>query len=318
MHGSAAESDSEKAYNDELKRWMEQHQDDIENLAAFAHQFQFSRDGNRRKAGNVFHASLVRRFYEYGTPLKVVGVEYKNIEPNTDVDIKLNDEIYIQVWHGKMPVGYAIDKQIQFGDRSPLHADWDKEYVWAEKKIRQLPSNTGKGFVLNIQPGYSFPSPLIHDHCSPNKCVMILSREALHTILYGTKDFKYLDEACEISHALGRPLRHVLGDWHDLSKHGRDPLHDASYGLSSSNPIHFTLFQMYHHRMDLLSYARDVLKYPYCDKLENLDYESLFLRLATFYSYQDDACQDDGSRVFTPIRTSTWPGGRDEYLWKYL
>ena len=285
MQANAAESDSEREYNDELERWMEQHLDDIENLHVLLQQFKCSTDDGRRKIGHITHASLVRRFYEYGGPLTVVGVEYDNIEPKTDVDIRLSDDIYVQVWHGKMPIGHTLDKRARSDDQTPLQLDWSKEHVWVEKKLRQLPSRTGKGFLLNVQPGLNFPSPLLYRFCSPRKCVMTLSRETLHAILYGTADFMYVDEACKIAHALERPLRCILGDWTELSKRGRDPPREATYGFSSSDPTYDDLFRLRYNRAELLSYAVDELEYPRCDELENMEREDLFLCLSRFYAY---------------------------------
>lgn len=295
MHTEDTESDSEREYVDELERWMEQHLDDVENLHVLLHQLRHSKDGNRRKAGNVYHASLVKRFYERGGPLKVVGVECSDIEPNTDVDIRLSGETYIQVWHGKTPMGYTMDKRVSRGDGTPIPIDWDKELKLIEKKLLQLPSHTGKGFVLNIQPGLSSPPQSLHNLCSPNKCVMILQEETLYITLHGTADFMYLDEACKIARALGRPMRHILGDWNELSKHGRDPFTEASCGLNPSNPAFDEVYKIRNNRTKLLNYARDELKYEHWNKLKIRDGVDLFDHLFVVCMYKDSDCQYDGS-----------------------
>lgn len=317
---ASVESDDEERLNDELERWMDMHLDHIRNLHVLLHKFRCARDGRRRKMGNTRHASLVRLFYEQGGPLNVVAVECKDaIEPNTDVDIVLSDDVYIQVWHGKMPLGYTIDEQTQSGDRTPLDMDWCEELKPVQKKLRQLPSNTGKGFVINFSPGGPVPpsSPL-HHLCTERKCVMSMTafQDKPHIIVTGTSDFKYRNEACQIARVLERPVRFILGDWDELRRQGRDPMSEAAYGHDARQPPYFDLINIRHGlgqarqswprfqpphfdplstrdiKQQLLNYAKDVLKHPSCDDLAKLDCEELYLHLYNTLRLKDSDCPD--------------------------
>ena len=317
---ASVESDDEKKRNDELERWMDMHLDRIRNLRVLLHKFRCARDGRRRKAGNVFHAWLVRQFYEQSGPLKVVAVECKNsIEPDTDVDIVLSGDVYVQAWHGKMPMGYTVDEHLRSGDRTPLDMDWCEELKPAQKKLMQLPSNTGKGFVINFTPGMPTPhSPLLHQLCSERKCVMAMTsfNDKPHIIVTGTPDFKYRDEACQIARVLGRPVRFILGDWDILRKQGRDPMSEAAYGHDARQPPYFDLISMHYGlgqglqsrprfqpphfgplsardiKQQLLNYAKDVLKHPSCDDLAELDCEELYMHLYSTLLLKDSDCPD--------------------------
>ena len=287
------ESDDEKMFNDELEWWMGMHLDRIRNLRVLLHKFRCARDGCRRKEGNVFHASLVRLFYEYEGPLKVVAVERGDIEPKTDVDIELSGDIYIQAWRGKMPLGYTIDGQLQSGDSTPLDVDWCEELKPVEKKLQQLPS-TGKGFVINYVPGIAAPPiPPLHHLCDERKCVMTMMafEESPHVIVTGTSDFKYRDEACQIARMLERPVRFILGDWDELREQGRSILYEAAFGVDLNR--YTDLLCMRYCKQDLLSYAKNTLKLPACDDLAKLGREELYRRLWTTQLLIDSDCQDD-------------------------
>ena len=292
---AGVESGAEKNFNDDLERWMCTHLNDIRNLDVLLHKFQHSKDGQRRKVGNVFHASLVRRFYEYGDPLKVVAVECKNtIEPDTDIDIVLSGDVYIQVWHGKMPLGYTIDGQLWSGNVTPLDMDWCEELKPVEKKLKQLPSNSGKGFVINFAPGtVAPPPPPLHHLCDERKCVMNMMafNDNPHIIVTGTSDFRYRDEACQIAKVLERPVRFILGDWDELREQGRNPMLESAYGCDPHRTPYADLIRMQHSKQDLLSYAKNILKHPACDDLAKLGREELYMRLWETQLLNDSDCQ---------------------------
>lgn len=316
---ATVESDDERKFNDELDRWMDAHQDRIWNLRILLDKFRRARDGGRRKAGNAFHAWLVRQFYEQGGPLKVVAVECKNtIEPNTDVDIVLSGNVYAQVWYGKMPLGYTVDEHLRSGDNEPLDMDWCEELKPVQKKLRQLPVNTGKGFVINFAPGGPVPlHSTLHQLCSERQCVMMMSADKPHIIVTGTSDFKYRNEACQIARVLERPVRFILGDWDELRRQGRDPMSEAAYGHDVRRPQYFDLISIHHGlgqalqpwqrfqpshfdplsrhdvKQQLLDYARNVLKHPSCDDLAKMDCEELYLHLYGILLLNDSDCPDD-------------------------
>lgn len=295
---ASVESDSEKEFNDELDRWMDAHQDRIRNLRILLDKFRCARDGGRRKVGNTFHVWLVRQFYEQGGPLKVVAVECKDIEPNTDVDIVLSGDVYVQVWHGKMPLGYTIDEHLRSGKNTPLDMDWCEELKPVQKKLRQLPSNTGKGFVINFVPGGPAPpSPPLHHLCTERKCVMsmIAFQDKPHIIVTGASDFKYRDEVCQIAQVLARPVRFILGDWDELRRQGHDPMLEAVYGFDPHHPKYHDTFHM--SKQELLDYAKHVLKQPLGD-LAKLDREDLYMCLWNIQLPKDSDCE--GGRVLPP------------------
>lgn len=289
----SVESDDEKEINDELDRWMDAHQDRIRNLHVLLDKFRRARDGGRRKAGNTFHAWLVRKFYEQDGPLKVVAVECKDIEPNTDVDIVLSGDVYVQVWHGKMPLGYTIDEHLWLGSNAPLDMNWCEELKPVKKKLRQLPSNTGKGFVINFAPGMPGPLPSkLHQLCSERQCMIIIGDDKLHAVGIGTLDFKHRKEACMIARALERPLKLILGDWNELIRQGRDIISEASYGHNPLKPQYIDLHRMRDSKQDLLNYAKDTLNHPFCDDLAKLSREDLYMHLYSIQLLMDSDCED--------------------------
>ena len=291
---ASVETNDEKKFNDELEQWMDQHLDDIQNLQVLLHKLRCARDGHRRKVGNVFHAWLVRQFYELGGPLKVLAVECNDIEPNTDVDIVLSGDVYVQVWHGKAPLGYTMDDNMWSGENTPLDMDWCEELKPIEKKLRQLPSNTGKGFVVNFAPGGPVMlHSTLHKLCSERQCVMMMGASNHHVVGLGASDFKHRSEACLIARALGRPLKLILGDWNELGKQGRNPMYEMAYGHNPYKPPHIDLHLMRGSKQDLLNYARDTLNHPSCDDLAKMGREELYLHLCRIQLHKDSDCEDE-------------------------
>lgn len=292
MVEAGAESDGEREFNDGLESWMSRHIDHVQNLQILLDKFRRAKDGHRRKRGNAFHAWLVKRFYEHGGPLKVVAVECKDtVEPNTDIDIMLSDNVYVQAWYGKAPLGYAVDEQLRSGDSTPLDLDWCEELKPIQKKLRQLPSNTGKCFVINYTPGDSIPAPPLHHLCSERKCVTTMNDRSKRVTVIGTSDFKYRKEACRIANALGYRLKFILGDWDELGRQGRDPMQEEAYGHDVLKPPYTDLRRM--DQKEMLDYAKHALKHPQYDDLAKLDRDSLLIRLWYYLSLKDNDCEDD-------------------------
>ena len=284
------ETTAERDFNNALEHWMGQHLDHIRNLKILLHKFRCVRDGRRRKDGNMFHADLVRMFYERGGSLKVVAVECNDIEPDTDVDIRLEGDIYIQVWRGKMPLDHSLGG-ILCENRPLTDMNWCEELKPVLKKLRQLPSKTGMGFVLNLVSGINgLEPPLLHELCSERKCVMRIYENKPHINVYGTSDFKYCDEACQIAQALKRPLRFFLGDWNAMQAQGRDPIGESAYGGNISQLLCRKLYAM--DKDNLLDYARCNLKYLHYGDLANLPRDALLAHVLYEVRLRDNDCQD--------------------------
>ncbi|MCY4489911.1 MAG: hypothetical protein OXC46_00425 [Thaumarchaeota archaeon] len=255
-----------KKYNDSLEEWLNQHLGKIPNLETLLHNFKDARNGQRRNPGHIFHAELVREFYENDNTLKVTAVECKNIEPNTDVDIKLNDDIYIQVWLGKKPAEYTLERNLTQGTNKSVN--WDESERPVLKKLKQLPSNTGKCFVLNGVTGISgIISPTIHELCSERKCVMEISSNGHHINVYGKSNFRYSYEARQIAKVLKRPVKFFLGDWDNMQANGRDPIGESAYGINVLQQKYESLWHM--SKDELLHYIKRNLKYLDHNKLVN-------------------------------------------------
>lgn len=292
--GSAkiTETAYETAHNDELEQWMSQHITHIQNLKTLLNKFRGARDGQRRKIGHVFHAELVRCFYEQDSSPKVISVERNDIERcTTDVDIELEGNIFIQAWRGAMPFDYDLGN-ILSKRRDRFDINWCEELEPVLKKLQQLPSKIGKGFVINYAPNTNGlePSPL-YKFCTENKCVMMMRQDRPHIIVYGSSDFKYKDEACQIARTLGRPLRFLLGDWKKLQDQGRDPIAESAYGIDMSKPLYNKLCNM--NKDDLLKYATQHLKVPHYENLIDLNRDALLVCVLRQVSVQDNDCPED-------------------------
>ena len=287
---TGTETVNESNRNDALELWMCRHLDRIQNLKILLHKFRCAKDCRRRKDGNVFHAELVKMFYEQGGPLKVVAVECDDIEPGTDVDIRLGDDIFIQAWRGKMPLDYEL-ANMQLGRRAPIDIDWCEELKPVQKKLRQLPSKTGKGFVLNCVPdSHGFKPFPLHELCTERKCVMMMSEDKQCIDVYGTPDFMYRDEACQIARVLRRPLKFFLGDWNEMLAQGRDPISESAYGFDVSQLQYRKLFDM--DRESLLNYARQELKDPHYDELTKLPLHELLKYVLDALMMRDSDCPE--------------------------
>ena len=292
------ETVDERNYNDALESWMGQHLDRIQNLQELLHKFRCSRHGRRRKDGNVFHAKLVRLFYELGGSMKVVAVECKGIEPGTDVDIRLEGDIFIQAWNGKMPLDHELPN-ILLGNSTLIDIDWCEELKPVLKKLRQLPSKTGKGFVLNRVPDiHGFKPSRLHELCSERKCVMMISGDKPHIDVYGTSDFRYRDEACQIARVLGWPLKFFLGDWNEMQAQGRDPIGESAYGFNVFQSPYRELYGM--GKEGLLNYAKQELKVLRCDELSNLHHHKLLEYVLNEVMLRDNDCPEDKHLSGTP------------------
>ena len=292
MPTNTPETADEKKFNDSLENWMTQHLGKIQHLEILLRNFKGAKDSLRRKPGHVLHACLVKKFYESGGNLKVIAVECKCIEPDTDVDIRLGDDIYIQVWHGKKPAEYTLEQNLNYGISGPMHVDPCEQLKPVLKKLNQLPSNTGKGFVLNFAPGISgIVSPSLHDLCSERKCVMEMSPGRHHINVYGKSNFKYCDEARQIGRVLNRPLKFFLGDLNEMRAQGRDPIGESAYGINVFQPQFRNFYYM--SKDELLHYAQHDLKCPHYDKLVDLSRRDIHFHVWCELMSIDSDCQED-------------------------
>ena len=167
--------------------------------------------GNR--PGDIVHADFVKRFFE-GDKFRVTDVEVTNNvnARTTDVDIELNHNINLQVWHGASVSTHNILK----GKISPLggvETDWDKDKEVIERKLKQLPDNEfGLLICYNRYCGINV-LPEWEEEIPDNKAIAELYHVNYgygiqnETILYHSDNFRYFDLAREILLALGFPIK---------------------------------------------------------------------------------------------------------------
>ena len=287
---NTAETADEKDMGDSLEDWMERHLGDIQNLEKLLNKFRSAKDENRRKSGHIFHAWLVKKFYEHDSAPKVVAVECSDIEPDTDVDIRLDGDIYIQAWYGKTPLEYTIEGRLTRRTDDPTPLDWCEELKPVLNKLKQLPSKTGKGFVINCVPGISgLVSPVLHNLCSERKCVMVINPERSHINVYGKTCFAYRDKARQIARVLGLPPKFIMGDWNETQSQGR-MLEEAHYSVGLPWSLYGEMLHM--DKEELLNYAKK-LKYPRYEELVNLPLNLLQFRVMQEQRLQDICRQDN-------------------------
>ena len=157
------ETAAEKKAIDNLEVWLEDPNTKIAGKEDLLQKLHKSRDGKRRKSGNVWHTRLTKALYE-SNRFESVGVEQK--VSGKKVDILLEDEhgkdIHIEAWNGVTEMSYRTNRTLQIGERFNINNlgrcgdedgvfEWKYALKWLNGKIKQLPP-TGRNFVIAQRP----------------------------------------------------------------------------------------------------------------------------------------------------------------------
>ena len=192
--------------------------------------------------GHLFHACLLRCFYETGE--FDIQVE-KHMRPKDNpVDLVLyrktdaeTDMLLIEAWYGKS--SFARDMVKLSGKKSGAIATrWDEDARTIAHKLSQLPP--GKGFVVNYATGTeelgTLPIPPV---CPDDKCVVTLRRDR-QAYIYGSSNFQYLDDACYICKILGWNPNNMLGMTDSTAKmYAKDTVQVGDAAHASKNYVRF-------------------------------------------------------------------------------
>ncbi len=210
------ETPDEKAYRDKLREWLDAHRN-IPCMKKLIENFDDVTDGQRRHDGHVWHAELVRLFYEDGAFTVEAAESDKVDERYIAIDIKLLDKdnpddiINIQAWHGMTGMGHRIRYLFDTGvNRRPYNFDWEIENKKPKKKIDKLPKQ-GQNFLIQKADQtalkYLTSDELLPDH------VCILQVYDCGTHVYYKPSFKYKETAERLAKILGKPYKIMEGDW---------------------------------------------------------------------------------------------------------
>jgi hypothetical protein len=96
------------------------------------------------KPGHIVHAEFVKRLFEGGI-FKVTDIEVK--AKGIDVDIKLEHDINLQIWHGASVSAHNVLKG-KISALGGVETDWAKDELKIEEKLNQLPESVGKVDIL--------------------------------------------------------------------------------------------------------------------------------------------------------------------------
>ena len=232
------ESVEEKDYRDRLRLWLTEHMS-IKNMQMFLKKFDSEKDGERRQDGNVWHAELIKLFYDDGT-FGVAEVECKKTnEENIDIDIRLIDkdnpceDVNIQAWYGMSRTGHKIRHMLHTGIAPDLDGfNWDNEHKALKHKINQLPK-IGQNFVIHKSPSMALTHIKSHDLLTDYVCV--LQVYDTHINCYCCSSFKYKATAQKIAKVLRLKLVPLEGDW-PSKPDGMSNLAVATYGFDPLEP----------------------------------------------------------------------------------
>lgn len=166
----------------------------------------------RNSPDEIVHAETVKRLFE-GGKFRVTDIEVTNKvgNRNTDVDIELNNNINLQIWHGASVSTYNIMK----GETGGVRTDWNKDKEIIEKKLKQLPDNEfgllicyDRYLGINVLPEWIEKIP-------DNKAIAELYHVDYgggirnEAMLYHSDNFRYFDLSKEILLALGYPVKAI-------------------------------------------------------------------------------------------------------------
>lgn len=200
-HRPAPESCEERLHRDSLEQWLDD--SNIDGAGVLLGKLRASRDGPRRKDGDVFHAELVKLFHTDPDHIfKVAAIELSVEGSNSLIDIKLDDDIYIESWYGKTPYAHSVDENLLGQTNGLEKLDWCIESKKIKDKMAQLPNEGAKCFLLEYNPGVALfvPYMYIRDALTTHKCYMVIYGD--HINMYGNKNFEHKKEAHKIAKVL--------------------------------------------------------------------------------------------------------------------
>lgn len=173
----------------ELYNWMKSKEGTIPNMHVLVRNFMNAcAVGGQQKDAFTFQAKATRKLAE---SVKVLAVEESDGR-GKDVDIRLEGDLNIQVWHGKYDPDYDSNLAEDWGSRVYNPSELEAA---AKPKLDQLPEGK-KGFVVNLVPGYTGGGPPAGS-LTADKC-LISSNDCKHAVIYRTPDFKHIEDARDI------------------------------------------------------------------------------------------------------------------------
>lgn len=164
--------------------------------------------------GHYAHAELVKRFHEDGT-YQVTDVE--NTDEGYDVDIELDQNINVQVWHGASCAAHKGDRD-ERDELGGVRDCWEKNESVLRKKLAQLPNDKlGMLLLLQASTGLNFLPEWYRDIIPSSKCVIELRTESSEPLagehsaatIHRNIDFKNGDEAKKVISAIGYEYRGI-------------------------------------------------------------------------------------------------------------
>ncbi len=193
------EADEIEEKSQEYIKYFEKNKDKIPNIEKLIKILK-----KDKKAGHIFHAECVKRFFE-GGKFEVTNIEinYKVNGMTKDVDIELNHNINLQIWHG---ASVSVHRELKRGKVSGgIKPYWGEDKDVIDKKLKQLPDDK---FGLLICWEHHLGISVLPDWLEKipsNKSIAKLYQNGIQndSILYHSNNFKYLDLAKEVISALG-------------------------------------------------------------------------------------------------------------------
>jgi len=203
-------SDEIKNESNEYIIYFENNKDRIPNIDRLISRLK------RNSPDEIVHAETVKRLFE-GGKFRVTDIEVTNKvgNRNTDVDIELNNNINLQIWHGASVSTHNIILKRKTSPWGGVETDWDKDEEIIERKLKQLPDNEfcllicyDRHLGINVLSEWEEKIP-------DNKAIAKLYRINYgygiqnEAVLYHSDNFRHFDLAREILLALGFPIKEI-------------------------------------------------------------------------------------------------------------
>ena len=175
---------------------------------------------NRRNEDDFIHAQIIKRIYE-SNKFKITGIDLslqrynndKGINEKFDIDIELNNEYYIQIWHGASYSSHRV-KEIMDSSKSyggGVLSDFLSDRKKIDKKMQQLPNNN-LGIVI-CYPRYGLGGDILPSNIPKNKAfveiMLVKAKNGISELagIFISEDFNYQDVVIAIVKSAGFTLR---------------------------------------------------------------------------------------------------------------